>query len=38
VKFINLTELEERVKLLDKPRPQDVLNLIQLMYSELKNK
>lgn len=34
--FINLDELEKRVKVLIKPTPQDVLNIIVQMNKELK--
>lgn len=36
MKFINLDELERRVKLLTKPTPYNVLNIIGKMKEELK--
>lgn len=36
-KRINLDELENRVKVLGKPTPQQVVNLITVMYRELTN-
>jgi len=37
MKFIDLNELERRVKGMAKPVPQDVLNLIAQMYKEKYN-
>lgn len=36
MRFINLDELERRVKVLTKPTPYDVLNIIGKMKGELK--
>lgn len=36
MKFINLDELERRVKLVTRPTPYDVLNIIGEMKEELK--
>jgi len=36
MKFINLDELESKVKTMNKPTPQDVLNIIAQMNKELK--
>lgn len=36
-KFINLDALDERIKQLHKPTPQQVVNLITVMYREVAN-
>lgn len=35
--FINLDELDSRIKSLNKPTPQQVVNLIMSMYAELRS-
>lgn len=37
-KFISLDELEARIKQIHKPTPQQVANLITVMYRELANR
>ena len=37
MKFINLDELAERIKVFNKPTPQDVLNIIRQMNEEIGN-
>lgn len=36
MKFIDLNDLEQRIKLLNKPTPEQVVNLITRMYKENK--
>jgi len=36
MKLINLNDLEQRIKLITKPTPQQVVDLITKMYKEIK--
>lgn len=38
MKFIDLNELENRIKALNKPTPQQVINLITVMREELNSR